>query len=55
MTADDLYNSYLQQFLDRGVPYEYAEPIALDLATNGGQLSPELWELGHYITENYLN
>jgi hypothetical protein len=25
------------------------------MACNGGQLSPELWELGHYITENYLN
>jgi hypothetical protein len=55
MTADDLYNSYLQQFLDRGVPAEYAETLALDMAINGGQLSPELWELGRFVTENYLN
>lgn len=54
-TADDLYTAYLQAFLDRGVPDEYAETLALDMACNGGQLSPELWELGHYITENYLN
>lgn len=55
MTADDLYNSYLQQFLGRGVPYEYADTLAADLATNGGQLSPERWELGRLVTENYLN
>ena len=55
MTPDDLYASYLQQFLVRGVPEEYAESLALDLATNGGQLSPELWELGRLVTENYLN
>lgn len=54
-TADDLYTAYLQAFLDRGVPYETAETLALDMACNGGQLSPELWALGHYITENYLN
>ena len=50
-----LYTAYLQAFLDRGVPDEYAETLALDMACNGGQLSPELWALGHYITENYLN
>ena len=54
MTPDDLSNSYLQQFLDRGVPYEYAEPIALDMAINGGQLSLEHRELARFVTETYL-
>ena len=54
-TADDLYAAYLQAFLDRGVPDEYAETLALDMAINGGQLSPEHRELAQFVIETYLN
>lgn len=50
-----LYDAYLQAFLDRGVPLEDAETIALDLALNRGYLSPELRELARFVIETYLN